>query len=186
MNKLLLSLEKYEFPSSTELKNLTLHDSAFSKRTRYIQTSSNTFNSSNTLLSKSTWSFTSIEKNFLVVREVCEALEAKTKKRVQCNAYYTPPNSQGLPIHYDLHDVLVLQIEGSKLWKIWPAFRRSVTVETLLSDEKENLPNWTAEAPTQELVLTKSQTLYITKGQPHVALTTHESSLHFSFGIYND
>ena len=37
---------------------------------------------------------------------------------VQVNAYVTPAGSQGFASHYDTHDVLVLQIAGTKAWRM--------------------------------------------------------------------
>src|SRR5829696_3179618 len=37
---------------------------------------------------------------------------------IQVNAYLTPPASQGLGKHFDTHDVLVLQVHGSKKWRL--------------------------------------------------------------------
>ena len=37
---------------------------------------------------------------------------------MQANAYITPPQNRGFDDHYDVHDVFVLQIEGTKRWII--------------------------------------------------------------------
>lgn len=181
-----LLLSDLQLPSSKELIELVRHDSAFSAKTRYIKTQRDEFQSSNIPVEFGTWSFNSLETNFPVIQEACNRLREKLKMRVQCNAYYTPPFAQGLPVHYDLHDVFVLQVEGSKRWKVWPSFRNNVSVDTLLFDEKENLPNWTELQTPKDFVLDKNQTLYLVKGEPHVAITTEKASLHFSFGIYHD
>lgn len=38
---------------------------------------------------------------------------------VGCNAYLTPPHSQGFAPHYDDIEAFILQIEGKKRWKIY-------------------------------------------------------------------
>jgi lysine-specific demethylase/histidyl-hydroxylase NO66 len=38
---------------------------------------------------------------------------------VQTNIYLTPPNAQGFRTHYDNHDVLVIQVEGEKAWRLY-------------------------------------------------------------------
>ena len=38
---------------------------------------------------------------------------------VQINAYLTPPAEQGLDIHFDFHDVIVVQLAGRKRWRVW-------------------------------------------------------------------
>lgn len=38
---------------------------------------------------------------------------------VGCNAYLTPPLSQGFAPHYDDIEAFILQVEGRKLWKVY-------------------------------------------------------------------
>lgn len=38
---------------------------------------------------------------------------------VGCNAYLTPPNSQGFAPHYDDIEAFILQVEGKKRWKVY-------------------------------------------------------------------
>src|SRR5262249_28821251 len=49
----------------------------------------------------------------------CRGLERVFMHAVQCNIYLTPPNAQGFHTHYDTHDVLILQVQGEKLWRYW-------------------------------------------------------------------
>ncbi|HKF86966.1 MAG TPA: cupin domain-containing protein, partial [Propionibacteriaceae bacterium] len=50
--------------------------------------------------------------------EFCQRLATELGHPVQANAYVTPPQNQGFSNHYDVHDVFVLQLEGSKRWQI--------------------------------------------------------------------
>ncbi|MBV1796899.1 cupin domain-containing protein [Siccirubricoccus sp. G192] len=50
----------------------------------------------------------------------CRGLERVFLHGVQANAYLTPPGAQGFRLHYDTHDVLVLQLLGQKAWRVWP------------------------------------------------------------------
>ncbi len=43
---------------------------------------------------------------------------------VQVNAYLSPPAAHGLELHYDLHDVFVVQLEGAKRWRVWDPLDR--------------------------------------------------------------
>ncbi len=49
----------------------------------------------------------------------CRGLEKIFLHAVQANIYLTPPNAQGFRVHYDTHDVLVLQVSGQKVWRVW-------------------------------------------------------------------
>ena len=48
------------------------------------------------------------------------ALEAELNCLVGCSAYLTPSGCQGLAPHHDDVEVIVLQTEGSKRWKLYP------------------------------------------------------------------
>jgi quercetin dioxygenase-like cupin family protein len=45
-------------------------------------------------------------------------LEEATSHRVQANAYLSPAGATGLRHHADTHEVLVLQVEGEKAWRV--------------------------------------------------------------------
>jgi len=53
----------------------------------------------------------------------CRGLERLFLHAVQSNIYLTGPAAQGFRTHFDTHDVLVLQIEGRKRWRIWDGER---------------------------------------------------------------
>ena len=38
---------------------------------------------------------------------------------VQINAYLSPAAARGLDLHFDYHDVFVVQLGGSKRWRVW-------------------------------------------------------------------
>ena len=46
-------------------------------------------------------------------------LEDELKSPVGCNAYLTPPASQGFAPHWDDIDAFILQVEGSKRWSLY-------------------------------------------------------------------
>ena len=52
------------------------------------------------------------------VLRFAQRLAAELGHPVQVNAYVTPPQNQGFSDHYDVHDVFVLQIHGSKRWVV--------------------------------------------------------------------
>ena len=44
---------------------------------------------------------------------------------VQVNAYLSPSSARGLDLHFDYHDVFVVQLGGSKRWRIWAPLART-------------------------------------------------------------
>ncbi|WP_209318802.1 cupin domain-containing protein [Falsiroseomonas selenitidurans] len=109
----------------------------------------------------------------------CRGLEQVFLHAVQANIYLTPPGAQGFRRHYDTHDVLVLQVQGRKDWRIWPG---------------QPFPNPTRRTPWQggveplaeavEVVLEPGDALYVPRGVLHDAATQDgEASLHITVGF---
>ncbi|MFB6718613.1 JmjC domain-containing protein [Kribbella sp. NPDC056345] len=118
------------------------------------------------------------------IREVARALAAELGFRVQCNSYVTPRASQGLRPHFDEHDVLVVQVHGTKRWHIFPdseaAASRYRTWPMLSPSERERR---SSAEPAAELVLEAGDCLYVRRGSIHAANTEGEVSCHLTFSI---
>jgi JmjC domain len=53
------------------------------------------------------------------IASLAHAIEVELNFATKVNAYITPPGSQGFVTHYDGHDALILQIQGSKVWHLY-------------------------------------------------------------------
>lgn len=101
---------------------------------------------------------------------------------VQVNAYLSPPDEQGLDVHFDYHDVFVIQLSGSKHWTVWDRLDRSIDpVKTAFKIAKPD-PAELGD-PLLEFTLQPGQILYLPRGYPHAATTTHEPSDHLTVGL---
>ena len=109
----------------------------------------------------------------------CLGLEREFGARMQTNVYLTPPEAHGFGIHYDNHDVFVIQIAGAKEWEIYgdrdglpfrgEGFRKGV-------DETGELK--------EKFVLEAGECLYVPRGTAHRAPNHgNEPSLHITVGI---
>lgn len=107
----------------------------------------------------------------------CRALEAAMSTRVQTNIYMTPGGNQGFNPHYDSHDVLVLQVSGSKEWRIY-----GTPVELPLTDQAFQRGADVGEE-TMRFVMEPGDTLYLPRGVAHDAVATDETSLHITTGL---
>ena len=59
------------------------------------------------------------------LQALCNRLQTDLESYVQANVYFTPPRAQGFALHHDTHDTLILQIEGTKTWRVHdPAVER--------------------------------------------------------------
>ncbi len=116
--------------------------------------------------------------------EFCRALEEVFTCHVQTNVYLTPRSedgsgNQGFPPHYDNHDVFVLQIAGSKAWRLYGR-----PVETPYRGERFELGRHETGDPTQEFTLGPGDCLYLPRGLMHDAENVGDApSLHITVGL---
>lgn len=119
------------------------------------------------------------------VAEFSTRLGTELGHPVQANAYVTPPQNRGFDAHYDVHDVFVLQIAGTKRWIIH---------EPVHPDPLRDQP-WTAHRAAVaeaaqgtariDTVLEPGDALYLPRGWLHAAQAQHEVSVHLTLGIHS-
>ncbi len=111
--------------------------------------------------------------------DLAEALGA----RVKVNVYLTPPGAQGAPIHPDVQDVFVLQLEGAKDWYVYDV-RAHEPVATLAYAPHvgRRAPAYEREPPLAErTLLERGDVLYLPRGQVHRAVAPAATpSLHWA------
>ena len=105
-------------------------------------------------------------------------LELELTHPVQVNAYVTPPSARGLAVHYDTHDVFVLQIGGSKAWSVY---------DPVLEDPLPSQP-WSAARgqpgePGMTVSLAPGDVLYMPRGFLHSAQAQQGVSAHLTIGV---
>jgi ribosomal protein L16 Arg81 hydroxylase len=122
----------------------------------------------------------SVEDFDPTVAQLARAIETEMGARVQVNSYLTPASSQGFRPHYDTHDVLVAQIEGEKLWKVYG--RDSVCPLNEMVDGDPKFRESTQ--PPEEICLRSGDLLYLPRGWIHEAVTDKTASLHLTIGIH--
>ncbi len=98
----------------------------------------------------------SLQRTWPPLTRFCRSLERATSHPVQANAYLTPPGAAGLGEHADEHDVLVLQVEGTKAWAV---------------------------AGLGEMELEPGDVLYLPGGTRHSASSQAAASLHLTVGL---
>ncbi len=104
-------------------------------------------------------------------------LELTLSHPVQVNAYISPPGERGLGVHYDTHDVFVLQIAGSKRWNV---HERAVDVPLPHQRVKGSCE---AHESLIETELQSGQSLYVPRGYLHEAIATSQISVHLTVGM---
>jgi ribosomal protein L16 Arg81 hydroxylase len=111
---------------------------------------------------------------------LCRQLERELSTRFQTNVYLTPASAQGLRVHYDSHDVLVLQIHGTKHWVLY-----DTPLELPFRGQQFGENPVRPGAPTREFDLHPGDTFYLPRGVMHDASSQTGDSLHVTLGVLN-
>jgi hypothetical protein len=117
------------------------------------------------------------------VHEVAPAvadLAASMEEALACvcvaNLYAGWRSQRAFDVHWDAHEVIVLQLSGRKRWQVFAPTRSDP-----LGDDIETAPQPTAP-PIWEGILNDGDLLYLPRGFWHVAYPLDEPSLHLSWG----
>ena len=122
--------------------------------------------------------FQGLQRSCPPLTRFCRSLELDLTHAVQANAYVTPAGARGLGVHYDTHDVFVLQLAGTKAWTIH---------EPVLVDPLPSQP-WSGTAddagpPILSVELQAGDCLYVPRGFLHAARAQEALSAHLTIGI---
>ncbi len=114
--------------------------------------------------------------------ELANNLALALDQPIQINAYLSPPGERGLDVHFDYHDVFVVQLAGAKRWRIWKELDRTRhpvkgrhTIDAPSLDELGD--------PLLDLTLRAGDVLYLPRGYPHMAESLDEPSDHLTIGL---
>ena len=120
-----------------------------------------------------------LQENIEPLGRLCRSIAQDFNFRSNVNLYLTKGGEQGLSPHFDDQDVFILQISGSKVWRLYD-FAVYLPLDQAISDE----PRHAYGAPRQELDLAPGDLLYLPRGFGHAA-QAHEgaASLHLTLSI---
>ena len=113
------------------------------------------------------------------IEGLAEELELFFHEHVQVNLYAGWQTSRGFDLHWDDHDVFILQVTGRKKWSVYGMTRPHPLVADVERAEKPTgKPLWDG-------VLEDGDLLYIPRGWWHVAQPLAEPTLHLTVGVHN-
>ncbi len=121
-----------------------------------------------------------VERHVRAITSLSHSIEVELNFPVKVNVYITPPVSQGLVPHYDTHDVLVLQVLGSKIWHLYDGV---VVPPREIQRNKNKIVAIDDLLPPTDLRLDAGDVLYLPRGRFHAAETTSEPSIHLTVAI---
>lgn len=106
--------------------------------------------------------------------EAARALQLELASNVTTHVFCTPAGQQAFNPHYDIHNVFLVQVEGSKYWRI-----HEPEVERPLRTQKDSSGCEPGELLFEGLV-SAGDVLYIPRGTVHYGQTRDQASLHAS------
>ena len=126
-----------------------------------------------------------LHRTWAPVVEFAQQLAADLGHPTQVNAYVTPPQNTGFSDHYDVHDVFVLQVSGTKRWRI----RRPVHDRPLRNQpwtgRRADVEEAARDEPLIEATLEPGDCLYLPRGYLHSATAQGGVSTHLTIGVHS-
>jgi hypothetical protein len=121
-----------------------------------------------------------VDELYQPLEDLAAGLELFFHEHVQINTYAGWHTSHGFDLHWDDHDVFILQVTGRKRWSVYGMTRAFPFI-----GDREPSPKPVREQPVWEATLEDGDILYIPRGWWHVAQPLNEPTLHLTVGIHN-
>ncbi|GAA5109983.1 cupin domain-containing protein [Pseudonocardia adelaidensis] len=126
-----------------------------------------------------------LHRTWPAVGEFSTRLGAELGHPVQANAYVTPQQSRGFSAHYDVHDVFVLQLAGSKHWTVHAPVHPHPLRDQPWNDHADAVAARARDdAPALDAVLEPGDALYLPRGWLHAATALGGVSAHLTLGVH--
>jgi ribosomal protein L16 Arg81 hydroxylase len=109
------------------------------------------------------------------IRALSDSFREALQARNHVNLYASWRRQNGLDLHWDPHEVMVLQLHGRKRWQIF-APTQDYPLDTGVPPKPTGAPQWDG-------LLNSGDVLYLPRGWWHIAHPVDEPSMHLTFGI---
>lgn len=119
-----------------------------------------------------------LQKSWEPVALLTASLHEQLHHTVDANLYYSPPHTNTSAPHFDVMDVFILQVEGSKVWDV----HEPVMELPLFGDKTAVSPDRVPPLVMSE-ELQEGDLLYLPRGHVHNPRTTSDASLHLTVGV---
>jgi ribosomal protein L16 Arg81 hydroxylase len=116
----------------------------------------------------------SAQRYWRPLSQSCRSIEQYLSHPVHANVYLTPKAEQGFSTHYDPQETFILQVSGSKHWRLYGS------PVPLPHPSQPYMPQTQPGAPQQEFDLQAGDLLYMPRGFLHDARALATDSLHIT------
>jgi len=123
------------------------------------------------------------EDIFEGLRSVCRSIQRATGAHVNANVYVSHGNDSGLGLHWDEHDVLAVQLAGTRRWVVRHNQSDAPLRERMIARGLPPVPPTGVGDVASDSVVCPGDALLIPRGCHHEVVSTDELSVHVSFGF---
>ncbi len=120
-----------------------------------------------------------LDETWAPLAELVRGIEAEVNHPAGIAAYVTPPGVQGVQPHFDTQENFLLQVEGTKRWKVY----RPLHVAPPVQGSWSAVPREKVGEPIYETTLGPGDVLYIPRGFLHEGQAGDGPSLHLTVDI---
>ncbi len=121
-----------------------------------------------------------IQEHSLKLEQFIDSLACEMRTRISVNGYYTARNQMGVNPHFDRHDVLAIQVHGSKRWYyreedhvLCKAIRHQKVPAV-----DDSFTGWNS------VLIEQGDVFYCPRGLWHFTRTEVQHSAHLAVGLY--
>jgi ribosomal protein L16 Arg81 hydroxylase len=123
--------------------------------------------------------FPQLDHKWPVLRRMARELQHDLGATVLTNVFLSNRHAQGFSMHYDTHDVFVLQLAGRKQWSVHDS-----PIDLPLKSQAFGRTGLRAGPPALQVTLQAGDLLYVPRGYFHEARTEGDVSLHLTLGVH--
>ncbi|MCP2343172.1 cupin domain-containing protein [Actinomadura rupiterrae] len=121
----------------------------------------------------------SLQQRWEPLQRLTRSLGEQVGARFAANVYVTPGGGRALAPHYDVHDVFVAQVHGTKRWRLHKAQQILP-----LKSNPFHLGELDPSEPWEEFNLETGDLLYLPRGTIHSAVAEQTGSVHVAIGVH--
>jgi len=118
-----------------------------------------------------------VHRSIPQISQLAAAVEREMGIKTQINAYLSFSKGGVFKPHWDILDIIAVQVHGRKRWRFWKAvvphpveYADSVSIDA-------------SAVPDQEIELGPGDVLFIPRGEPHAAAVSAGYSVHLTIGL---
>lgn len=128
-----------------------------------------------------------IERYHEAIQTLCNDIELQLGYPTRANLYCTPGAARGFNLHFDTHEVFVLQLLGMKRWEAYePGFELSsqTEAEARRLRRQDQLEATDLGPQVVDALLEPGDCLYLPRGFVHQAESLAGPSVHLTIGVH--